>query len=414
MPGGYRQRMLKDAKEWLDEGIISAEQYALIVERYPDCQPLNVTQLVYCLGALLIGLGVILFFAANWNEIPRLVRLGLVYTLIIAAYSAGYHYLFRSEHSHLGTGLVFLGTLFFGAGIWLTGQMFHLLHFTYSGFLYWAIASAVMAHLIASPFVFVAAVIQLLIHGFAAGSHDHNYWYFCLWYGVLVVPFMARRPTLSVLLAGISALTLYTLVLLIKGDFAAPGLILYGLTLLTILQFLPSHVPALAPLVTSFATASGFLGVTIFAFGLLYHRPVEGALLYFALACALLLAVVSVNAIRLRRSVTTLAPFLLFVPYFVLAGLEDFPVDVLSVAGVVVFSIALILAGARQGLPFMVNLGSLYFLLTVLLSYTHFAWGFLPKSLFFIGAGMVLFGVGLVVERNRRNLVRTAKGGISE
>ncbi len=410
MSKSYVRRMARDGRQWVSDGIISEEQYQAIMSRYPD-RAFNPVQLISLLGALLVGLGVILFFAANWHEIPRLVRLGLIYGLIGTSYYTGYRLLVHEHRAWLGTSLIFLGTLLFGSGIWLTGQMFHVLWLDASGFLYWALATVIMAHLLASPFMFAASLVQLTIYGLASLSSFHQWWYFYLWFAIIAVPFVVRAPAVNLLVASLSSLTLYTIVLLARASTDAHALILYGLLLLAVLQFIPRRLQdVFAPAMTIFGTAVGFAGVLTIALNPVV-RYYNFHPLHYTAATVFLLALSVLGARLNRKPVTALYPFILFIPYFTLSLIEGFPADVVGILGIATFAIALVLAGARQEENYLVNLGSVYFLLATFASYVHFAWAYLPKSLFFIGAGIVLFVTGFVVERNRRRLLHIQKGG---
>ncbi len=56
---------------WVEERIISAEQAERLHQQYPLKQQ-NIGQLVFsAIGATIFGLGVILFFAYNWDQMHR-------------------------------------------------------------------------------------------------------------------------------------------------------------------------------------------------------------------------------------------------------------------------------------------------------------------------------------------------------
>ena len=76
-------------------------------------------------GGLLVGLGVIAFVGANWQEIPRLARLGLLAAALALAYGAAGVLDRRSLRVFAEVALLVAG-LVFAAAIALVGQSYHL------------------------------------------------------------------------------------------------------------------------------------------------------------------------------------------------------------------------------------------------------------------------------------------------
>ena len=91
-------RLPEEVRRWQDQGLISPEQGRAIISGYPASGgqvAVHRTQgrlvsILATLGAVLVGLGVILFFASNWEGIPRPVKLAMILIAIPAAYGIGY------------------------------------------------------------------------------------------------------------------------------------------------------------------------------------------------------------------------------------------------------------------------------------------------------------------------------------
>ncbi len=105
---------------WLDAGLIDADTALRIREYEADqSRPLGLWALIG-LGALAIGLGIISVVAANWDDIPGMVRL-TVHGLLIAGIAVGI-FLLQPRNGFLGLYLkdvllfilAFLGATFFG------------------------------------------------------------------------------------------------------------------------------------------------------------------------------------------------------------------------------------------------------------------------------------------------------------
>lgn len=135
----FRQQLQQEMDEWRSQGIISAEQARQLAERYKFAQLDGMARdrfvtVVLGIGSVLLGLGVITFVAANWQAIPRELKLLLLLTLFVGVNTTGF-YLWNqpplpdrqeSGRQRLGQGLLLLGALILGANLALMGQMFHI------------------------------------------------------------------------------------------------------------------------------------------------------------------------------------------------------------------------------------------------------------------------------------------------
>jgi len=91
----------------------------------------------------------------------------------------------------------------------------------------------------------------------------------------------------------------------------------------------------------------------------------------------------------------------------------------LSPSGIVwafIFNIAiflellgLIFSGYLRREAWLINLGALFLFLFIIVKYADWFFTFLDKSIFFIGAGILLFAVGWFMERGRKYVVSTIK-----
>ena len=173
--------LLSEIERWTADEIISPEQADRLRQRYAapvDGPPWGL--LVFAsAGALVIGLGVILLFAYNWNEIPKWGKLALIFAAIVGAHAGGLACYRRSGwQKRLGEALLLLGTLFYGAGIWLIAQIYHIDEHYPNGFLLWALGALVMAWIIQSMPHALLATVLLAIWGGSEVFHfnEANLW----------------------------------------------------------------------------------------------------------------------------------------------------------------------------------------------------------------------------------------------
>lgn len=149
----FRHQLRHELEVWRTEGLIDNSQYEQLAERYQinnlDTVARNrFVMILLGLGSILIGLGVITFVAANWQELPRTAKVTLLLSLFIVVNVAGF-YLWKRQNERqqrLGHGLLILGALILGANMGLMGQMFHISSPFYELLLAWGIGVVAMAY----------------------------------------------------------------------------------------------------------------------------------------------------------------------------------------------------------------------------------------------------------------------------
>jgi uncharacterized membrane protein len=145
----FRRQLKQEAEQWQKEGLISADLFQQIADRYefsslaPPNQ--NFTVILYSLAGILIGLGVITFVAANWQSLDRVTKIILLFSWLIGINTIGF-YLWRnsSQYKSLAQGLLLTGGLSFGAVIGLISQIFHLSGSWYGLYLIWGVGVIAM------------------------------------------------------------------------------------------------------------------------------------------------------------------------------------------------------------------------------------------------------------------------------
>jgi uncharacterized membrane protein len=129
-------------RRWTEAGLIDAGAAERIRgwerSRDPDPGARWPTRLALGLGGLMVGAGILLFVAAHWDGLSPGRRFALVLVLIGGLHLAGA----ASERSRaLGATLHACGTVALGAGVFLTGQIFHLREHWPAGLLLWALGA---------------------------------------------------------------------------------------------------------------------------------------------------------------------------------------------------------------------------------------------------------------------------------
>ena len=123
----YRKRLAADLPGWTDAKWVSPEGAAAILATLDGNRrrSFGLPAIVATLGALLIDLGIIAFVAANWEAIPRVLRLVIIVAVLAAAYACAWRLDRRNARGFAEASLLVAG-LVFAAGIALVGQAYHM------------------------------------------------------------------------------------------------------------------------------------------------------------------------------------------------------------------------------------------------------------------------------------------------
>ncbi|MFQ6030106.1 MAG: DUF2157 domain-containing protein, partial [Dehalococcoidia bacterium] len=128
---GFLDRLLGEVTEWQNRGIITPDQGQAIIAVYPEAELSQTPRgrlvtVLAILGAVLIGLGIIMFFASNWQELPREAKLALMLFGVPGTYVLGFWLRYRKNYQRVGLAVIFLAAIFYGAAIHLVAQSYHV------------------------------------------------------------------------------------------------------------------------------------------------------------------------------------------------------------------------------------------------------------------------------------------------
>jgi uncharacterized membrane protein len=125
----YRKRLAADLPKWLDAGWVNADGAAAILATTGDGTPrraaFGLSAILGTLGALLVGLAVLAWVGAQWEEVPRLARFALIIAALFVAYAAAFQFDRRDLRIFAEAGVLAGGLIYAGA-IALIGQTYHL------------------------------------------------------------------------------------------------------------------------------------------------------------------------------------------------------------------------------------------------------------------------------------------------
>ena len=441
---GFSRRLKRELPKWVETGLVAPDKAPLILDQVAaGSQRHSLAAMFGILGAILLGVGVITFFAANWQEMPKILKLVVLFGAMWAAFIASGIARGR-EHGWLAESMLLLGVILFGANIMLIAQIYHIEAHYPDGVMTWALGGLLTAWLLRSPAVFVAALlIAVLWSGMESIDFSKLHWPFLVvlagfvWLGVREGWVRFAHLLMAALLfwsafayahfvsdyrtAGIVYLT-QTFFLVYLGLFIA------GLHLELSGRFADwaetmRHYAAVAGLVALWAlTFPDMLRAKSYIGGQWVLRPVadnDWLIVSFAM-----LAVVALLGIwhyrrtlelgmredwhRWGQGILLLVLACLAVNVFVPGSYGS----QMAIAFNAVFFAAalwLVYAGAHLDSRQLVNLGFLFFALGVLSRYFDIFWKLLDRSFFFMAGGLLLIAVAAILDRKRRQLMASMK-----
>ena len=139
----FKKDMAQEVEDWVRDGLIESAQGEAILARYNiQLKDAHGTSLGYyvltALAALFVGLALILIVSHNWDEIPRLTRMLLLFFITLSVNLQGMR-LLLADRDKAGVLWLFFGSICYGATIMLIAQIYHIGEHFPDGIFYWAL-----------------------------------------------------------------------------------------------------------------------------------------------------------------------------------------------------------------------------------------------------------------------------------
>ncbi len=154
-----RRRLAEDIERWRAHGWVTPEGEDHIRRDLLDRQrgP-GLPSVLSILGVVLLGFAAMSFVAANWQDMPRLLRLAIIFAGLVGAYAAAAG-LFARGADAFANAAILLGIAVFGAGIMLIAQMYHIEGHPPDAILMWALGALLAGILLRSNPSLAAATL---------------------------------------------------------------------------------------------------------------------------------------------------------------------------------------------------------------------------------------------------------------
>jgi uncharacterized membrane protein len=441
MPANKHLKWLQgELPQWVQQQVISQDQADSITRYYQQRSSSNAGRSIFsAIGAILFGLGIILFFAYNWQDMHRFLKLSIIFACIISANLGALWFAAPARRQHAASeGLALLGTLLFGAAIWLISQIYHIDEHYPNAFWLWGAAALAMGWARQSALQCLAAIVLLFswgcmeIFSYDQWYHNSPWWlllgtaslawvlrsswllflsiaaFYFLWVASLIEPL---DDVAGYLVMAISVLLAQTGMMSerikspqtwnVRNALAIPGFLAY-LAIVFIHTFEDFHYntqyiyPFDSALQNSFFWYSLIISFTLPLLALLplrqLHSPAETDRIHSVLMLASVAVVFIISAGWVEPSY----------------GIRSSIMNLVFIAHCFLF----ILHGSQQQRGWEVAGGCLLFSALVFARYTDLFDSLLSRSLVFLVLGAGLFLVGNFYSRHKKDIAQhTAQGG---
>lgn len=200
----YRKRVDRDLERWQGAGwVTDAGASAIRSELAASGHGVSLSTALGILAAVLIGFSVMSFVGANWQEIPRVVRLGVLLATLAGAY-AGAGALFSRGMEGFGHAMVLLATSLFGANIMLISQMYHMSGNPADAVLVWAAGTLLAGVAIRSNPALAFAMVLMSAWWWFKSTEVHGvFWPYLLGWAPVAAAFYWQKWKPGVHIAGL-------------------------------------------------------------------------------------------------------------------------------------------------------------------------------------------------------------------
>lgn len=396
--------------------------YGPLREEEGGRKPLAVFGLV---GAILVGLGIILILAHNWDQFTRLHRLLIAVGILAGAqFLAGYVLLRKRESTPWREGAATFLMLMVGAAMALIGQTYHLTNDTSAFVLTWM--------LLVLPLVYVLqATIPALLYMMGVtfwvssvyGGDPARHFVWLLLGGV--TPYywrllrVSREANGTVIFGWVLSLCFYiTFAIAFDRYMGQLGMLIFAVL------FAAAYVAGMlwfgSRLLHNPFRLSGLVGMVGVAYllsfrnGLIYHsewqyRPGEVSLLLGIALAAFILAVMAVRSRTMKELYYAFTPFVVgaaYVLHFYFGSWTS--AAILMNAYLLWLSLTAIMSGIRENSLLSLNSGMALLAAVIISRFIDVNFSFVARGVVFVILGIAFLGINLIMAR------RKAGGGNEE
>ncbi|MEK6869059.1 MAG: DUF2157 domain-containing protein [Nanoarchaeota archaeon] len=340
------------------------------------------------IGAILLGIGAILFIASNWQELSSLAKTIILVSSTAISYYIGY--LFRYQKKNLpkvGSALLFLGALLFGATIILVTQIYNLNANNHILVLIWLIGILPLVYALKSmPIAGLASLLFYLWIGLFFSSD--NSWFF---FG-----FLGR----------------FTIILFITGSimlFAIGGLHYLSNKFKDIAR--TYRIASLKVLMVSLFLLTFDWFSKLDSYRSEWFNEVQGQITIGIVIFSIIAIIISIvnwffnksQSLAIYEGPISIALIGLILIFFFYPSETSIYVLIFNLLFAVITLLFLYLGYHREDMT-LVNLGMFWMSIFLIAKYFDWFWELLERSTFFLIGGIILVLGSIVLEKKRRQI----------
>ena len=430
---------------WVEKGWIEPKNQQPILEHVADRNHgiRHIPLAFSFLGVVLLGTGIITYFAGNWEGMTKLTKLTILFTSMWVAYGLSSTFLKDKRAPALGQAMLLLGVILFGANIMLIAQIYHIDSHYPNGVLLWSFGAILVAYLMPSQAAMVLGVVLAVLWTSMESitfNGDLHWPFLIIWAGCLpVIHKMEWRPAFHTSLIGLliwswvgtGSYTVHHEAAIIH---VIQILFLSYLGVYILGAIMGSYQPdrSVLGLMQPYAVFGGLISFYALSFPILhegsYGSKRSPLVIVFAIAVLVVIGLGLWQKYRSRgndrstdlkwgEGILISILVLLVLNHFIVGRQANFiPIfyNLLLFGGL----IWLIYFGYQRDNRYLVNISFVFFGLTLLTRYFDTFWSLLNRSFFFTLGGLVLIVGGYILEKQRRKLLgrmpaRSSESGAS-
>jgi len=386
-------------EHWEKEGSLTKKKVEELKATLPEADSNHAIRIFSALGAVLVGLGVILFVASNWSYLTPFVKVVILMAGMLLTGGFGYYFAYeRKTYEKTGLALLFINVFVFGASIFLIGQIYNLPLNFWWGMMLWFLGAAFFAYILESKLhLWLSVPLFVIFLGWLRTEVSLGFSEF----GFLFddrVNILGLLPVIGLGLVSLGVLhrrqkhlqfgesTLFH-----WGIF----LVVFSVVISTIDKemFFPIFDLTFDRIAVIIIAVSLFLGVGAVLKGHFHTPQGRYAIPALALYLVFLYSIAHVpQLLGFQVSYMASPPMVtgLFIVHILLA---------------LVFLMTVIWYGTMLRMPALINMGIVGLGFGILIQYFSWAFEQLDRSLMFVLGGILILGLSAVLERQRRRLI---------
>lgn len=395
----------KQIEQWLQENLITQEQAQKMIfditQQKQAKTSSKITIALSLIGALFLGIGSILFVASNWYLMPNVIKVAILVSSTFGAYCLGYLFKYKLQNLPIvGAALLFLGSLLFGASIFLIAQIYQVNANNYTLVLIWIIGILPLMYAFVSDSIAVLSIVlsYVYIGLFLFDNEKIFFTYSC--HNMQIVPVAYTLLGIFLFLfgamhyfnnnlkkiariyrmAGIQTVMLCLSFLSLKFAYSFFGETIKGFSIRPLSEFLSLHAGQLFFMGILIA----IIFIILFSIINMKYNPSKSRTNILENALAITITLVIMGCFFI---ITTTNIYLLLFNFILLS---------------LIF--ILIILGYEKRDMILVNTGMFWLVAFIVARYFDFFWKLMSRSLFFLIGGLLLLCCGIILERKRREL----------